>query len=171
VPIIRSQTAFRPRRPRRASENPDTRRCEHGVKGISELSRTIPDQELGTSDVMAEVHQEVTLPESSTRRRVPRLATVPPRRLDWADRIVLAALARPTPLPGGCRTSERPEDPGGSHSWGDAEPVTRVIATAGAVSTTWASSTSTTWRRTATSTASPAAWASRAALERLPALR
>jgi hypothetical protein len=60
VPIIRSQTAFRPRRPRRASENPDTRRCEHGVKGISELSRTIPDQELGTSDVMAEVHQEVT---------------------------------------------------------------------------------------------------------------
>jgi hypothetical protein len=31
---------------RRAAENPDSFRCEHGVEGTGELARAVPDQEL-----------------------------------------------------------------------------------------------------------------------------
>jgi hypothetical protein len=48
------------RRLQRAGENPDARCREHGVEGVSELPGTIPDQELGTSRTLAEIHQEVT---------------------------------------------------------------------------------------------------------------
>jgi hypothetical protein len=33
-------------RPRRAGENPDAVRLEHGVEGVGEMACTIPDQEL-----------------------------------------------------------------------------------------------------------------------------
>jgi hypothetical protein len=42
----------------RAGENPDAIRQEHGVEGIGELARSIPDQELDQSRALAEVHQE-----------------------------------------------------------------------------------------------------------------
>jgi hypothetical protein len=48
-----------PGRLRRAGENPDARCREHGIEGISELARAIPDQELDAFRARAEVHQEV----------------------------------------------------------------------------------------------------------------
>ncbi|SRR6266851_6281708 len=39
---------------RRAGENPDAIRLEHGVEGIGELTRSIPDQELDGSRALAE---------------------------------------------------------------------------------------------------------------------
>jgi hypothetical protein len=45
---------------RRTGENPDCLCREHGVEGVSELVRAIPDQELHAFRATAEVHQEVT---------------------------------------------------------------------------------------------------------------
>src|SRR5207244_10404882 len=44
---------------RRAAENPDSFRREHGVEGASELARAIPDQELDRGRALPEVHQDV----------------------------------------------------------------------------------------------------------------
>jgi hypothetical protein len=44
---------------RRAAENPDAFRGEHGVEGAGELARAVPDQELDSGHALAEVHQEV----------------------------------------------------------------------------------------------------------------
>src|ERR1017187_838814 len=44
---------------RRAGENPDPFRLEHGVEGAGELAGAVPEQELDGSRALAEVHQEV----------------------------------------------------------------------------------------------------------------
>ena len=44
---------------RRAGQNPDAFRLEHGVERIGELACAVPDQELDCSGALAEVHQDV----------------------------------------------------------------------------------------------------------------
>jgi hypothetical protein len=58
--MILSQMAFALGACGGAGENPDAHGREHGVEGAGELACTIPDQELGWSRALAEVHQEVT---------------------------------------------------------------------------------------------------------------
>jgi hypothetical protein len=58
--MILSQMAFALGRLRRAGEDSDAIRLEHGVEGIGELARSIPDQELDGRCALAEVRQEVT---------------------------------------------------------------------------------------------------------------
>jgi hypothetical protein len=45
---------------RRAEQDPDALRGEHGIEGTDELARAVPDQELDTSHAPAHFHQEVT---------------------------------------------------------------------------------------------------------------
>ena len=57
---------------RRAAENPDSFRREHGVEGTGELARAVPDQELDRGRALAEVHHGV-----AGRLRGPRAIRVP----------------------------------------------------------------------------------------------
>ena len=44
---------------RRAGQDPDALRGEHGIEGAGELARAVPDQELHRGYSLAQVHQEV----------------------------------------------------------------------------------------------------------------
>jgi hypothetical protein len=50
----------RPGRLRRAAENPDALRGEHGSERAGELTRPAPDQELDPGRALPETHQQVT---------------------------------------------------------------------------------------------------------------